>query len=170
MPNPLSFRYFKTSPEILQLAVMLYDRFPLCVPYHTAPYNMLLYNSHIGVSKMLVKGNVTVGLETRFGPDWPGVRCGARTKSGGKCQRPAVKRTGKCTRHGGKSTGPRTQAGRDKIAALHTTHGRLTKEKRQAAKKRAEIGRKVRAEIKQIEASLIEKGVLERNWRQDWKL
>ena len=29
MPNPLSFRYFKTSPEIIQLAVMLYVRFPL---------------------------------------------------------------------------------------------------------------------------------------------
>jgi transposase-like protein len=28
MPNPLSFRYFKTSPEIIQLAVMLYVRFP----------------------------------------------------------------------------------------------------------------------------------------------
>jgi hypothetical protein len=24
MPNPVSFRYFKTSPEIIQLAVMLY--------------------------------------------------------------------------------------------------------------------------------------------------
>ena len=80
-----------------------------------------------------------------------------------------MKRTGKCTRHGGKSTGPRTQAGRDKIAALHTTHGRFIKEKREAAKKRADVGRKVRAEIKQLEASLIEHGVLERNWRQDWK-
>ena len=29
MPYPLSFRYFKTSPEIIQLAVMLYVRFPL---------------------------------------------------------------------------------------------------------------------------------------------
>ena len=29
MPNPLSFRYFKTSAEIIQLAVMLYVRFPL---------------------------------------------------------------------------------------------------------------------------------------------
>ena len=27
MPNPLSFRYFKTSPEIIQLAVMLFVRF-----------------------------------------------------------------------------------------------------------------------------------------------
>ena len=29
MPNPVSFRYVKTSPEIIQLAVMLYVRFPL---------------------------------------------------------------------------------------------------------------------------------------------
>ena len=119
---------------------------------------------------MITKGNVTIGLETRFGPNWPGVRCGTRTKAGGACQRPAVKRSGRCTRHGGKSTGPRTQDGRDKIAALHTKHGRLTKEKRAAAKKRAEVGRKVRAEIKEIETSLVEQGVLERNWRKDWRL
>ena len=49
---------------------------------------------------MIAKGNVTIGLETRFGPDWPGVRCGARTKAGGECQRPAVKQTGRCTRRG----------------------------------------------------------------------
>ena len=29
MPNKLLFCYFKTSPEIIQLAVMLYVRFPL---------------------------------------------------------------------------------------------------------------------------------------------
>ena len=29
MPNPVSVRYFKTSPEIIQLVVMLYVRFPL---------------------------------------------------------------------------------------------------------------------------------------------
>ena len=56
---------------------------------------LLLYNTHIGVFKMITKGNVTIGLDTRFGPDWPGVRCGARTKAGGKCQRPAVKLTHK---------------------------------------------------------------------------
>ena len=110
---------------------------------------------------MIAKGNVTIGLETRFGPNWPGVRCGARTKAGGACQRPAVKRTGKCTRHGGKSTGPRTQAGRDKLAQLHLKHGQLTKEKRETARQRAEVGRKVRAEIRRIEASLIQQGVLE---------
>ncbi|MEK9828754.1 MAG: HGGxSTG domain-containing protein, partial [Rhodospirillales bacterium] len=97
---------------------------------------------------MIRKGNVTIGLQTRFGPDWTGIRCGARTKLGGECQRPAVKKTGRCTRHGGKSTGPRTQAGRNKIAALHTTHGKYTKAKRREAQKSAEVGRKVRAEIK----------------------
>ena len=119
---------------------------------------------------MIAKGSVEIGIETRFGPNWPGERCGARTKTGGACQRPAVKRTGRCSRHGGKSTGPRTQAGRDKIAALHTKHGKLTKAKRQEAKKRAEVGRKVRAEIKEIETSLIEQGLLCRSWRQNWKL
>jgi len=29
MSNPISFRYFKTSPETIQLAVRLYVRFPL---------------------------------------------------------------------------------------------------------------------------------------------
>ena len=119
---------------------------------------------------MIAKGNVTIGLETRFGPNWPGVRCGAKTRSGGKCQRPAVKQAGRCTRHGGESTGAKTQAGRDKLAQLHLRHGRYTKEKRKAAKKRAEVGRKVRAEIKEIETSLIEQGVLEPDWRQDWQL
>ena len=90
---------------------------------------------------MLTKSHVTIGLETRFGSNWPGVRCGAKTRYGGKCQRPAVKRSGKCTRHGGKSTGPRTQAGRDRIATLHTTHGRTTKTERAKAKNRAEVGR-----------------------------
>lgn len=106
--------------------------------------------------------------KTRFGPNWPGARCGARTKAGGDCQRLAVKRTGRCTRRGGKSTAPSTQAGRHKIAALHTILGRLTKENRQVAKKRAEVGRKVRAEIKQIETSLIKQGVLGSNWCKEW--
>jgi putative transposase len=29
MPKSLSFSYFKTSPEIIRLAVMMYIRFPL---------------------------------------------------------------------------------------------------------------------------------------------
>jgi putative transposase len=29
MPNARIFRYFKTSPEIIRLAVMMYGRYPL---------------------------------------------------------------------------------------------------------------------------------------------
>tara|TARA_A100001011_G_C13912845_1_gene675802 strand:- start:236 stop:424 length:189 start_codon:yes stop_codon:yes gene_type:complete len=28
---------------------------------------------------MIAKGNVKIGLEWRFGPEWPGQRCGAKT-------------------------------------------------------------------------------------------
>ena len=105
-----------------------------------------------------------------YGPNWQGIRCEARTRAGTPCQRPWNRFNGRCKLHGGKSTGPQTQAGRDKLAQLHLKHGKLTKQKRQEAKKRAEVGRKVRAEVKRIEARLIEQGVLERNWRKDWKL
>ena len=60
--------------------------------------------------------------------------------------------------------------GRDKLKQLHLRHEKCTKEKRLVVTKRAETGRKFRAEIKQIEASLIEQGMLESNWRKDWKL
>ena len=28
----------------------------------------------------LVKGNVTIEIHTRFGPNWPGIRCLAKTR------------------------------------------------------------------------------------------
>lgn len=105
------------------------------------------------------------GVATRFGPDWPGERCGARTKAGTPCKRPAVKRTGRCTRHGGKSTGPRTEEGRARIAAAQLKHGRLTKEARAEAKRRAQVGRAVRAELRAIERELVAGGHLPRDWR-----
>ena len=110
------------------------------------------------------KGN-EVGSATRFGPDWSGRRCGAGTKAGTPCQRPAVKRTGRCTRHGGKSTGARTAGGRARIAAAQTKHGRLTKEKRAEARQRAQVGREIRAELRSIEKELVAAGLLDRNWR-----
>ena len=45
---------------------------------------------------MLIKDNVTIGIEWRFGPDWPGQRCGATTRRGTACQRPANKKNGRC--------------------------------------------------------------------------
>ena len=111
------------------------------------------------------KGN-EIGLVTRFGPNWPGQRCGARTKAGTACQRPAVKKNGRCTRHGGKSTGPRTGAGRARIAAAQTKHGQFTKEKRTEAKRNAAIGRQIRAELAEIEAWALGLGYLEKDWRE----
>ena len=65
---------------------------------------------------MIAKGNVLIGVETRFGANWPGQRCGAKTRRGTPCQRPANKRNGRCRLHGGQSTGPKTAEGRAKIA------------------------------------------------------
>ena len=112
-----------------------------------------------------IKGN-EIGLATRFGPSWSGQRCGARTKAGTPCQRPAVKQTGRCTRHGGKSTGPRTEEGRARIAAAQTKHGGLTKEKRAEAKQNAEVGRQIHAELAEIEAWALDLGHLEKDWRE----
>lgn len=110
------------------------------------------------------KGN-TIGAATRFGQDWPGKRCGARTKAGTPCQRAAVKRTGRCTRHGGKSTGPRTEAGCARIAAAQTKHGRQTKEELAEARQRAQVGREIRAELRAIEQELVAGGLLAKDWR-----
>ena len=111
------------------------------------------------------KGN-EIGAATRFGPDWSGHRCGAGTKAGTPCQRPAVKKTGRCTRHRGRSTGPRTAEGRARIAAAHTTHGRQTKEARAETKRRAQVGREIRAELRSIETALVAEGFLAKDWRE----
>jgi hypothetical protein len=113
---------------------------------------------------VFTKGNI-IGSITRFGPDWRGERCGAKTKAGTPCQRAAVKRTGRCTRHGGKSAGPLTAEGRARIAAAQTTHGRLTKEARAEAKRRAQLGRAIRAELQEIESELVAGGLLAKDWR-----
>ena len=66
---------------------------------------------------MLTKDNMTIGIEWRFGPDWPGQRCGAKTRRGTACQRPANKKNGRCRLHGGASTGAKTEEGRARISA-----------------------------------------------------
>ena len=52
------------------------------------------------------KDNVTLGIDWRFGPDWPGRRCGAKTRRGTACQRPANKKNGHCRLHGVACIGP----------------------------------------------------------------
>ena len=117
---------------------------------------------------MFEKGNKTGGM-TRFAPAWPGVRCLAKTRKGSPCQRPARLPVGRCRVHGGASCGPRTEEGLARIVAAKTTHGRLIKEKPLEAKARAKVGRQVRAEIREIERWAVDHGLLDRDWREQFK-
>ena len=60
-----------------------------------------------GANLKLTKSNVSrliqLGKATRFGLDWPGNRCLARTRSGSPCQKPALKGKRRCQLHGGKT-------------------------------------------------------------------
>ena len=102
-----------------------------------------------------------LGKATRFGPEWPGERCGAKTRRGTECQRPAHKINGRCSLHGGLSTGPKTIEGLQRISEANVRHGRYTKGKLERQRRAAEVGRKVRAELKIIEQRLIAAGLLD---------
>ena len=110
--------------------------------------------------------NLEKGIPWRFGPDWPGQRCGAKTRRGTSCQAPAKQPVGCCRVHGGASTGPRTKDGLKRLTEARTTHGRYTKEKRAEAKHRAGVGRQVRAEIREIETWFTDHGLLDKDWRK----
>ena len=77
---------------------------------------------------MLTKVNhkplIEVGRATRFGPNWPGKRCLAKTRRGTPCQKAALKGKTRCRLHGGLSIGPRTPEGKARSIAAHTKHGR----------------------------------------------
>ena len=108
----------------------------------------------------LVKGNVSIGVKTRYGPNWPGIRCLAKTRRGTKCQSAAYKHNGRCRLHGGLSTGARTLEGLKRISEANLKHGRRTKDKLAANRHSADVGRRVRAELKRIEAQLIDAGLM----------
>lgn len=109
---------------------------------------------------MFTKGN-PIGAATRFGPNWPGQRCGAKTQAGTPCQRPAYARNGRCHGHGGASTGPRTPEGLKRLSEAHTVHGRYTKEKRAEARVAAAVGRKVYAHLASIKQRLVAAGLID---------
>ena len=67
--------------------------------------------------------NLEKGIPWRFGPDWPGQRCRAKTRKGTACQKPALIGKARCRLHGGLSTGPKTPEGKARIAAAHWKHG-----------------------------------------------
>ena len=119
---------------------------------------------------MLTKDNVTIGIEWRFGSDWPGQRCGAKTRKGTACQRPANKRNGRCRGHGGASTGPRTEEGRTRISEANLRHGRYTKDKLKKRRENAAKGRDIRNELCRLERDLIAGGLLDKHWRNSYPL
>ena len=110
---------------------------------------------------MIAKGSVLIGLNTRFGANWPGQRCGAKTRRGTACRRPASKRNGRCRLHGGQSTGPKTAEGRAKIAAANTTTGQHTKAMIARRKEDAKIAKGLRDRLRVIEQNLKACGVID---------
>ena len=95
-----------------------------------------------------------LGRPTRFGPNWPGKRCLAKTRKGTPCQRPAFKHNSRCGVHGGLSTGAKTADGLKKISDANLKHGRYTKDKLEAQRYAAKVGRKVLAKLKRLELLL----------------
>ena len=122
----------------------------------------------LGGFKKTTKRNLLKGIPWRFGPNWPGKRCEAKTKKGTPCQRPAKLPVGRCRLHGGASTGPRTEDGLKRLADSKTKHGRFTKVERAKAKQIAEKRRKIQNELKELESWFVDHGHLEKNWRKDW--
>jgi len=110
-----------------------------------------------------MKSNLKTHL---YGPNWQGTRCEARTRKGMPCQRPGNKFNGRCKLHGGRSFGPSTEEGLARLVASKTTHGRTTKAERAKAKHRAEVGRQVRRELKEIEQWALDRGHLTKDWRR----
>jgi hypothetical protein len=107
----------------------------------------------------------TLGLETRFGPYWPGRRCLAKTRQGTACQKPALKGRSRCQLHGGRSTGPRTEEGRARVAAANFKHGNRTKEQLAENKARAIANRQIWHDLKSEIELMIQGGYLPKNWK-----
>ena len=95
-----------------------------------------------------------LGRPTRFGSSWPGKRCLAKTRKGTPCQRPAFKHNGRCSLHGGLSTGAKTAEGLKKISDANLKNGKYTKDKLEAQRHAARVGRRVLAELKRIDQYL----------------
>ena len=114
--------------------------------------------------------NLEKGIPWRFGPNWPGQRCGAKTRRGTPCQRPARLPVGRCRLHGGSSTGPTTEEGLARLTASKIKHGKFTKERREAAKRRAQVARELRAELTELEIWFVNRGLLAKRWRDQFKI
>ena len=111
----------------------------------------------------VMKGNTP---KNKFGPDWRGQTCGAITRSGTPCKRPARKTSERCKLHGGASAGPTSLEGLCKVKRSRTSNGLYVSEKRIEAKRRAKIGREVTRQIQDVESWALEMGLLKKNWSE----
>ena len=117
----------------------------------------------------MTNNNLEKGIPWRFGPDWPGQRCGAKTRNGSPCQRPAKLPVGRCRLHGGASTGPQTKEGLARLTETKTKHGKFNKQRRAEARRFAAQGRQMRGELKELEAWFVDHGHLDKKWRDQFK-
>ena len=114
-----------------------------------------------GTIGILAKDNVTIVIGWRFGPNWPGERCGAKTRRGTTCQRPSNKRNGRCRLHGGVSKGPRTKEGLAKIPATNMTNCQHTKAMIAKREEKAKIAKGLPDRLRVIEQNLRPHGVID---------
>ena len=63
--------------------------------------------------------------------------CGAKTRSGHPCRKPALKRKRRCRLHGGASTGPKTAEGKARIAKAQLKHGKYVNWRERREKEKA---------------------------------
>jgi len=113
-----------------------------------------------GGTLTLANFNLKKGIPWQFGPAWPGQRCGARTRRGTACLKPALKGKTRCQLHGGKATGARTIAGLQRLSDAQLRHGKYTKTELTRAKYRAEIGRRVRGQLKRLAQEIENAGLM----------
>ena len=90
---------------------------------------------------------------TRFGPDWPGQRCLAKTRRGTLCRNPAITDRNRCRMHGGKSTGPRSPQGKEKVRKANWKHG---------LRSRAHVAKmkQIRGDLKRVTRDLRQAGLI----------
>jgi hypothetical protein len=96
--------------------------------------------------------------------------CLAKTRSGGQCQRAGNPKNGRCHLHGGASTGPRTDEGRARIAAAQFKHGKRSKTFVAAQRAKNAKGKAINRELKAIEATAINDGLLPRGWAKAFRV
>ena len=83
-----------------------------------------------------------------------------RQRRGTKCQSAGYKHNGRCRLHRGLSTGARNPEGLQRISEANRKHRRQTKDKLEAQRHAAKVGRRVLGELKQLEGRLVNAGLM----------